>query len=274
MHREQLSEFLKGCRGRVAPAEFGLPETDRRRTPGLRREDVAALAGVSVTWYTWLEQGRDIRVSAEVLERICTTLRLTEDERDYLFSLVHGHPAPAVRADELQVTPRLQRMVDALGVPALVMTSRWDVLGWNELTTRIFRDYSQLPPEERNLLRILLTDPEYQRHPEEYDATVRRVLARFRVDYSQSAGDPAFESLIAELNESCEAFRRLWHSPEVCAVSEGINVVRHMRLGGIIFEHSSYVPEGSRHLRVIIFVPYDEPSAAKVASLSNQGRAG
>jgi transcriptional regulator with XRE-family HTH domain len=269
MHREQLSEFLKGCRGRIAPGEFGLPDTDRRRTPGLRREDVAALAGVSVTWYTWLEQGRDIRVSAEVLERLCATLRLTEDERDYLFSLVHGHPAPAVRADDQQITPRLQRMVDALAVPALVMTSRWDVIGWNSLVTRIFRDYSQLPQDKRNLLRILLTDPVYQRFPEEYEATVRRVLARFRVDYSLSADDPAFESLIDELNASCEAFRRLWHSPEVRAGSEGINVVRHMRLGGMTFEHSSYVPEGSRNLRVIIFVPHDADSAAKVASLGN-----
>jgi transcriptional regulator with XRE-family HTH domain len=274
IQRGQLSEFLKGCRARIGPAEVGLPEPERRRTPGLRREDVAALAAVSVTWYTWLEQGRDIRVSADVLERISATLRLSRDERDYLFALVQGRSAPIVPGQSEEVSPCTLRMIEALCVPALVMTIRWDVIAWNALITRIFRDYSQLPPQDRNLLKILLTAPEYQLDPEEYQTTARRVLAKFRVDYSQAAGDPAFEQLISELNAGCEIFRRLWLSPEILAVSEGINIVRHVQAGSITFEHSSYVPEGNRNLRVIVFVPKDEDSARKVARFSGCGRLG
>src|SRR6478736_1419574 len=145
--RRQLIDFLKGCRARLSPSQVGLPDTNRRRTPGLRREDVAALAGVSVTWYTWLEQGRDIQVSADVLERVCATLRMSPDEREYLFTLVQHRPAPI----------KATRILDALGVPAVMMTARWDVIAWNELT-RLFRDYSALPRDRRNLLRILLVE--------------------------------------------------------------------------------------------------------------------
>jgi transcriptional regulator with XRE-family HTH domain len=265
--RRQLIEFLKGCRARLTPAEVGLPDTSRRRTPGLRREDVAALAGVSVTWYTWLEQGRDIQVSADVLERICSTLRMSADEREYLFALVQHRAAPPVLSRQGGVSPTVTRMLNALAVPAIVMTARWDVLAWNELTTKIFRDYGQRPPERRNLLRILLLEEAaYQNDPVQYEAMARRVLAKFRVDYSQTPDDPAFEELIAELSERCPIFRRLWASAEVIGRSEG--VAFDPRSGDMEFEHSSYVPEGSPTLRVVIFTPYDEQSAAKLRALA------
>jgi transcriptional regulator with XRE-family HTH domain len=262
-HRRQLVDFLKGCRARLAPAALGLPDTNRRRTPGLRREDVAALAGVSVTWYTWLEQGRDIQVSAEVLERICVTLRMSPDEREYLFALVHHRPAPPVATHHHEVSAPLSRMLTALAVPALVMTSRWDVIAWNDLT-RIFRDYDELPPEKRNLLRILLVEDEtYQRDPAQYEAMAKRVLSRFRVDYSQTPDHPAFEELIVELTTKSPIFRRLWNSADV--MSRSVGVGRYPVLGGVSFEHSSYVPEGSPTLRLVIYVPHDKESAEKIA---------
>jgi transcriptional regulator with XRE-family HTH domain len=262
--RRQLIDFLKGCRARLSPAAVGLPDTSRRRTPGLRREDVAAIAGVSVTWYTWLEQGRNIQVSADVLERICAALRLSSDEREYLFALVQHRPAPPLAAHTQEISPSLAHMLKALAVPALTMTSRWDVIAWNDYT-KIFRDYDQLRPEQRNLLRILLIEDEsYQRNPEQYEAMARRVLSRFRVDYSQTVGDPTFEELIAELTARSPIFRRLWNSPEVMSRSEGVG--RYPHLGGVSFEHSSYVPEGSPMLRVVIYVPYDEQTAAKIAA--------
>jgi transcriptional regulator with XRE-family HTH domain len=239
----------------------------------LRREDVAALAGVSVTWYTWLEQGRDIQVSADVLERISTTLRMSPDEREYLFALVQHRPAPPVRARYDAVSPTLARMLDALAVPAIVMTVRWDVIAWNKLSSQVFRDYDKLSPEKRNLLRILLVDDKsYQHDPAAYEEMVRRVLSKFRVDYSQSPHDPAFEELIAELAARCPIFRRLWNSPEVRGRSEAI--AHHPQLGGITFEHSSYIPEGSPTLRLVIFVPYDDDSSAKVAALRAGRRVG
>jgi transcriptional regulator with XRE-family HTH domain len=261
--RRQLIEFLKGCRARLTPTQVGLPDTNRRRTPGLRREDVAALAGVSVTWYTWLEQGRDIQVSADVLERISTTLRMSPDEREYLFALVQHRAAPPTPARAETVSPTLARMLEALGVPAIVLTARWDVVAWNRLACKVVRDYEALSPARRNLLRILLVEDEaYKQDPEIYEAMARRILAKFRVDYSQNAGDPAFEDLIADLAASCPAFSRLWNLAEV--VNKHDAVVTHPKGPGVKFEHSSYVPEGSVNLRVVIFTPCTDASLALV----------
>jgi len=267
--RRQLIDFLKGCRARLSPTQVGLPDTNRRRTPGLRREDVAALAGVSVTWYTWLEQGRKIQVSADVLERVCATLRMTADEREYLFALVQHRPAPPASTRAAEVSPTLARMLDALAVPALVMTARWDVIAWNRLTSQVLRHYERLEPEERNLLRILLVeDAGYQSDPVAYEAMARRVLSKFRVDYSQTPDDPSFEQLIEDLAQRCPIFRRLWNSAEVLGRSEAI--AYHPQLGGLTMEHSSYVPEGSPMLRLVIFVPYDDQTAAKVRALREE----
>ena len=261
--RRQLIDFLKGCRARLTPTQVGLPDTNRRRTPGLRREDVAALAGVSVTWYTWLEQGRDIQVSADVLERISSTLRMSPDEREYLFALVQHRPAPPTSARVEGVSPATSRMLDSLAVPAIVLTARWDVIGWNQLALKVIRDYSVLPPGQRNLLRILLVEDEAYREDQVlYEATARRLLAKFRVDYSQAPGDPAFEELIAELSASCPIFNRLWGLAEVAGTHEAI--VTHPRGAGVTFEHSSYVPEGNPKQRLIIFTPYNDLSVAKV----------
>jgi transcriptional regulator with XRE-family HTH domain len=252
-----------------------LPDTNRRRTPGLRREDVAALAGVSVTWYTWLEQGRDIQVSADVLERISTTLRMSPDEREYLFALVQHRPAPPTATRTESVSPALARMLDSLAIPAIILTSRWDVVAWNQIALKVIRDYSALPPERRNLLRILLVEDEaYQQDPALYEATARRILAKFRVDYSQAHGDPAFEELIAELTASCPLFKKLWGLAEVVGRHDA--VVTHPRGHGITFEHTSYVPEGSPNLRLILFTPCNQATTAKVrdaiAQIDEAGR--
>lgn len=271
MHRRQLAEFLKNCRARLEPADVGLPDSKRRRTPGLRREDVAALAGVSVTWYTWLEQGRDIRASADVLEKISATLRMSLDEREYLFALVQHRPAPLPANEEI-VAPELARMIEALNVPALVMTWHWDVIGWNSLAVCVFRDYSKLEGPDRNLLRHLVLDPEYQVDPAEYEVIVSRVLARFRVDFGQAPDDPRMVELINELTAASPVFERLWQRSEVSSRSHGINVTRHPRLGGLTFEHSSYVPEGSPKLRLVIFAPHDEKTRRHIAELCAERR--
>jgi transcriptional regulator with XRE-family HTH domain len=261
--RRQLIDFLKGCRARLTPSQVGLPDTNRRRTPGLRREDVAALAGVSVTWYTWLEQGRDIQVSADVLERIATTLRMSPDEREYLFALVQHRPAPPTAARTEPLSSAAIRMLESLGVPAIILTARWDLVAWNEIARRLLRDYGKLPPERRNLLRLLLVDDEaYRRDPEAFEMMVRRLLAKFRVDYSQAGDDPAFEELIADLDASCPVFRRYWGLAEVVGKHEA--VVTLPQAPDITFEHSSYVPEGSSNLRLVIFAPYDESSAKRL----------
>jgi len=185
---------------------------------------------------------------------------------------VQHRPAPPTPARMTQMSPTLSRMIEALGVPAIVMTARWDVIGWNRLSTQVFRDYAHLEPDQRNLLRILLIeDKGYQSDEAAYEAMARRVLSKFRVDYSQTPDDPSFEQLIEELDERCPIFRKLWNNPEVLGRSEA--VANHPALGGSTFEHSSYVPEGFPTLRVLIFVPYDEQSIARVRELRNDPEA-
>ncbi|MEI9988713.1 MAG: helix-turn-helix transcriptional regulator [Rhizomicrobium sp.] len=268
--RTQLAEFLRSCRARLSPSAVGLPAAGRRRTPGLRREDVAALAGLSATWYTWLEQGRDVRASDRVLESLSRSLRLSPEERDYLFLLAQHRPAPIRLASEQLVPDTVKRTLDALNVPAEVITPRWDVLYWNAMYARCIRDYGLLPPERRNLMRILITSPEYQEDPEEYETLARRITAKLKVDYSQSDGDPAFDALIEEMSEASPVFRELWRSSEVRGRSEGVHLLKHPQLGGITFEHTSYVVEGAPSLRVVIFAPHDAESARKIAELAKE----
>jgi transcriptional regulator with XRE-family HTH domain len=265
---QQVSDFLRSCRARIQPSDLGLPDPQRRRTPGLRREDVAALSGLSVTWYTWLEQGRDVHVSDAVLERLSNTFRLTEDERGYLYSLVQHRPAPLHAEDtKLEASPAVMRMLHTLTVPALVKTARWDVIAWNGLITRVFRDYGAQPAAERNLLRILFTEPVYAVNELQFEGMARRVLAKFRVDYSQAGNDPAYDALVAELEERSPLFRRVWRSPEVSARSEGVNMIRHPVYGDLTFEHTSYIPEGSPMHRVVIFAPHDDITARQIAGI-------
>ncbi|MGD2168320.1 MAG: helix-turn-helix transcriptional regulator [Gammaproteobacteria bacterium] len=265
--RELLISFLKDRRARIKPADLGLPDAARRRTPGLRREDVAAIAGVSVTWYTWLEQGRDIRVSEQVLEKIATALRLDSDERDYLFMLTqHRLPAPAP-ADEHyhDVGETLRRMIDSLGIPAIVTTERWDVLYWNSLVTAVIRDYRQFEPAERNLLKILFINEADRLSRKDFEAMAHRVVPKFRVDFSQSAAPEAFEDLVDELSQASSLFKQLWDYPDLATRSVGVHTLDHEKHGPLQFEHSSYVPEGSPHLRVIIYAPWNEGSASIIA---------
>jgi hypothetical protein len=211
-------------------------------------------------------------VSADVLERISTTLRMSADEREYLFALVQHRPAPPTPARTETVSPSIKRMLDAVAVPAIVLTARWDVIAWNPLALKVIRDYSALPPERRNLLRILLVEDEaYRQNPELYESTARRLLAKFRVDYSQAPGDPAFEELIADLSASCPIFDRLWGLAEVVGTHEAI--VTHPR-AGLTFEHSSYVPEGSPKQRLIIFTPCNDASVAKVKDATAETKPG
>jgi transcriptional regulator with XRE-family HTH domain len=263
-----LSDFLKGCRARLQPGDLGLPEPGRRRTEGLRREDVAAISGVSVSWYTWLEQGRAVHISDGVLERICRALKLSDAERTYLYSLVQHRLPPLLSGfGNAEVTPAMTRMLHALDIPALIMTARWDVVDWNKLVVAIFRDYAAIPASTRNLLRILFTDPVYQADASEAAQMAKHVVAKFRLDYGQAGDDQAFSELVAQLEAESPTFRQAWRSPDVLVSSEGINRRLHSKYGELVFEHTSYVPEGSPHLRLLLFVPHDAVTAARVVSI-------
>lgn len=262
--REQVRDLLRAARGRIEPSEVGLPGSQKRRSPGLRREDVAVLAGVSVKWYTWLEQGREINFSTDVLERVATVLRLSDAERTYLFSLSQWRAPPrAAFSGDLGET--FWQTMQFVPVPVLVMTLRWDIVAWNPLLLRVFRDYSKVPEAERNLLRIVLTDRKYQ-NDSRYDTMIRRLIGEFRVDFGQCAGDPAFEELICDLKQVVPDFERRWREVEFWS-GQRIAVVRHPELGELTFDRVSYVVEGTTPLRVLMFVPVDATTARTVADI-------
>jgi transcriptional regulator with XRE-family HTH domain len=269
LQRVQLSDFLKSCRARTMPAAVGLTPAKRRRSKGLRREDVAALAGLSATWYTWLEQGRDVHPSEQVLERLVCALGLSTAERDYLFMLAQHRPPPFTRAAGDEMRPATTRMLEALNVPALVHTRRWDVVAWNKIWPRCFPDFGARAPADRNLLKILLTESDFHRDPNEHDQIARRVLAKARLDYSQSADDPAFDQLIEELSACCPDFQRHWRSAEIMSCSEGVYKMAYPQLGNeeVAFEHTSYAVEAAPQLRLLIFSPADERSALNLTQL-------
>jgi transcriptional regulator with XRE-family HTH domain len=266
---QQRAEFLRRCRARIDPAELGLPRSRIRRTEGLRREDVASLSGVSACWYAWLEQGRDMRVSDDVLERLSRTLRLSEDERVYLFSLVQ-HRAPRVRGDSQEEAPTdVVRLINALSVPAIAMNLRWDVLAWNRLNSKIYRDYSTIPLEERNLLEILLAQPVRHLNPKALESTARRLIARLRFDYSKHADDPKFEALIRRLSTRSPLFRRLWRMPEFTLRPFGIHRFTHPKWGELAFEHTSCTPDGYPHIRMVICTPENAAARAAISQVDS-----
>jgi transcriptional regulator with XRE-family HTH domain len=264
----QRAEFLRSCRARINPADLGLPVPQRKRTEGLRREDVASLSGVSVSWYTWLEQGRDMRVSDEVLDRISQTFKLSEDERIYLFSLVQHRPPRLPREPRFEAPPEIVRMIERVMVPAVVMNLRWDVLAWNRLNSMMFRDYATTPAAERNLVEILFTQSSYYHEPAEFEKMARRVLAKLRVDYSKSGDDPRFQALIRRLEMLSPVFRRVWRTPEINIRSYGIHRFRHPQYGDLAFEHTSYVPDGHPTVRVVLCAPDDDATRRAVAQVT------
>jgi transcriptional regulator with XRE-family HTH domain len=264
----QRAEFLRRCRARVTPEDVGLSPGRNARTGGLRREDVAALSGVSISWYTWLEQGRDMRVSDEVLERIATTLRLSDDERTYLFSLVQ-HRMPRAPADtELEAPPDVVRMLHAIAVPAIALNLRWDILAWNSLNTVFYRDYGAMPASERNLLEILLLRQVSHMNATQLEIAAQRLVARLRYDYSKHPDDPRFEALVRRLRSSSPLFNRVWRLPDFTLRAYGVHAFTHTRFGALSFEHTSYVPDGHPNVRVVICTPQDPATKAAVAKVS------
>ena len=256
----QIRDLLRAARARLDPAEFGLRGSGRRKVPGLRREDVAVLAQVSLKWYTWLEQGRELNFSEELLCRVSRVLRLSSCEQAYLVALTRRHPSPDVTT-AVSSGDWLRRTVLFAPVPVLAMTLRWDLVAWNELTTRVFRDYGAVPPAERNLLKIVMTDPRYRRDGE-HEQIARNLLGEFRLDFGRCAGDTRFEELIAELAATVPDFPRLWSRVELWSSPRAI-VVQHEELGDLYFDRVTYVPEYHPAMRVVMFIP-GEPNTARI----------
>jgi transcriptional regulator with XRE-family HTH domain len=258
--RRQLADFLRIRRARLAPAEFGFPAGGRRRTHGLRREEVAALAGVGLTWYTSLEQGKDIRVSAAFLENLARALKLTAAERAHLFALAHHRLPPLAAPDSgAESAERLQSILDAIGSPAYARNSRFDVIAWNSANTEMFGDFATIPPRERNVIWLMFARSYHRRTMPNWESDARSLVAKFRMSFGQAGGAEEFASLVAALNGVSADFRRLWAEHDVSDLGEGVTVFASPRHGPMRFQHYILMPEFLPDLRIIAYIP-DPPS--------------
>src|SRR5580658_548406 len=262
-----LGTYLKDRRAKLDPAAFGFP-AERRRTSGLRREEVAQRANISPTWYTWLEQGRGGAPSADVLDRISRALMLTDVEREHLFLLGLGRP-PDVRYQQSEgVTPRLQRVLDALEpTPALIRTATWDVVAWNRAATVIFTDYGSLPPTQRNILRFIFLDPRARAAQENWDGVARHVVGAFRVDAARAGAAAAVGPLVDELCRLSPEFEAMWRDNDVRGHGEGVKRLRHPVMGSLAFEYSAFAVDGRPDLSMVVYNPATSVDAEKIRSM-------
>jgi len=260
-----LGAFLRSRRTRLDPASFGF--SGRRRTPGLRREEVAQRANISATWYTWLEQGRGGAPSAPVLERICAALMLTDTEREHLFMLGLGRP-PEVRYRSVDsVNPRLQRVLDSLDAsPAIVKTATWDVVAWNRAAAVVLTDYGALPPGRRNILRFLFGDPGVRAKQHDWESVARFVVGTFRADVARAGLASEVGELVDDLSRASPDFERMWRENQVLSHGDGANVkhLLHPVLGTIEMEYSLFGVDGRPDLSMIVYTPLDAKTAQRI----------
>ncbi len=261
-----LGLFLRDRRARLDPAVFGF--SGRRRTPGLRREEVAQRANISSTWYTWLEQGRGGAPSADVLNRIARGLMLTEPEREHLFMLALGRP-PEIRYTAVDgVSPRLQRLIDTLvASPALIRTAAWDIVAWNRAATIVMTDYDQLPPGERNILRLMFISPKVRNFQHDWEAMARFLVGAFRADVARAGAASEITDLVDELCAASPQFEALWRENHVVSHGEGTKRLRHPVLGDIELEYSGFAVDGRPDLNLVVYNPVDPEIAERIREM-------
>lgn len=272
--RRQSGAFLRSRRERLSPSDVGLPDGFRRRTPGLRREEVALLAGVGATWYTWLEQGRDVRPSAEVLSALADALRLDSAERRHLY-ILNDRPAPEPRTSGPEpVEAPLRRMLDSLtGQPAYVLGRRWDILAWNRAAVALFGDYAKLDGDARNIMHIVFADPAHRKLLIDWDQLAPAVLAMFRADSARYAGDPDFKRLIAKLMQASPEFRRWWSRQDVLRTLAGHKHIKHPVAGRMTFEYTSFAVTGQADMKLIVYTALEQnQSVEKLGALLAQSK--
>ena len=269
-----LGIYLRDRRARLDPAAFGFAR-GRRRTPGLRREEIAQRANISPTWYAWLEQGRGGAPSADVLDRIATGLMLTDPEREHLFMLGLGRP-PEVRYKPVDgVTPRLQRLLDALEVsPAIIKTATWDVVAWNRAAAALLTDYAKLPREQRNILRLMFADPGVRARQEDWQSVARFVVGAFRADAARAGVGASAETskLVEELSRTSPEFDALWRDNDVVAHGEGLKRLHHSGLGLLELEFSAFAVDGRPELGMVIYNPATDEVADRIRCYLEQHR--
>ena len=267
--RTELAAFLRARRERISPEDVGLPAGTRRRTSGLRREELAQLAGVGVTWYTWLEQGRPINVSVQVLDAVARTLRLDPTERAHLFRLA-DLPGAAIgpSCDDCPLPGEVQEILDALPIPASVVTERFDLLAWNRVYAMIFSSITSAPAAERNTLLSLYTGHPCCSWVDDKDAHCDAMVAQLRAAYGKHVGDPAWTHFIRRMEAASPAFAKAWAAQDVAQPRSAMKAFRHPGVGRITVTSTSFAVQALPGARMIVYTPADKPSKAALARLA------
>lgn len=254
--RHSLGEFLRAHRVRLSPASIGLPAGRRRRTPGLRREEVAQVCGISATWYTWLEQGRDVSASPHALAALAAGLRLTPAERAYLFELAgkRDPAAPEAGDDGMDAPPALAAAVAAMTVPAYVLDRSWNARAWNAAAARLFVGWLD-DKNDKNLLRYVFLSRTARRVIPDWEVRARRVLAEFRADSSRYLDDPALSALVGELSRESPLFARSWREHDVVERAGGERSFDHPRRGRLSYEQLAFTLASRPDFTLVMLMP-------------------
>jgi hypothetical protein len=250
----ELGDFLKSRRAKILPSQVGLPEGIRRRTPGLRREEVALLSGIGLTWYTWIEQGRPIQISSQIVESLARTLMLDRHETKHLYTLAqHTSPVGFPICNDT-VNPMLQHVLDNLEFsPATILDVRFNVISWNRATVKIVFDYGKINASKRNLLRIMFTNKEYKKTIANWEFTAQEMIASFRTVYANFVGNPWIEDFINELRSESKEFDLWWSMHDVKKDEGVLKTINHPVLGQLKFEFTSYAVISDSNLKLSVF---------------------
>jgi transcriptional regulator with XRE-family HTH domain len=269
VRRRELAAFLRSRRERVTPEQVGLPRGPRRRTPGLRREEVAQLSAVGVTWYTWIEQARAAHVSPQVLDAVARALLLDPAERAHLFALA-GAGDPRTESECTVAAKSAIKVVERLApYPATVQNARYDILHANRPFAQVFGDPMDLPPDDRNCLWLLTTSARWQRDFLDRDEMLRDLIAKYRAGMAEHMAEPLWKRRLERLLAVSEEFRELWERHEVAPMSPHVKQYRHAVVGLIRLEHRTMwlAPQTPAH-RVVAYVPADEESEERLERLA------
>lgn len=266
--RQELAQFLRTRRERLSPEAVGLPAGSRRRTPGLRREELSQLAGMGVTWYTRLEQGQDISVSPQLLESLVRVFDLNAVERNHLFVLAReqmpADPYPLTN----RISPQLQGILDSINAPAYVINPRWDIVGWNQAMSRVFSDFEGAAMAERNIPRSLFTNPLMRTRLRNWEKEARGILALLRASSDRYVKEPWFKALVTELQQTSPEFREWWAQHDIQATYAAPKELNHSIVGLLLLQTSTFQVVDAPDLQMVIFTAAEAETARKLIRLA------
>lgn len=266
--RKELGEFLRTRRERLSPEKFGLESHTSRRVKGLRREEVALLSGVSLTWYTWLEQGRDIRVSSQVLDSLARTLQLSKEETRYLYELAEQKPPAPSSQHADKVIPSLHHILNSLeDCPSYIMDEQWNTVAWNKAACALFGNFEKMDELERNNLWRMFTNQTYRQIFSNWEELAQRLLAQFRVFYGQHLDEPSYRNLVKKLNEESLEFQKWWNDYNIAGSQDGIKNVIHPKVGEFSLQHNSLLSAENSDLILTIYTPINTEDREKMLKL-------